>query len=498
MKCYFSADLGATSGRTIVGRFDGKRMELEELTRFDTPLTEADGHFYWDLAALYNEIIRGLRTVAQRGISIESIGIDTWGVDVALFGGDGRLLRRPLSYRDPHTFDAMEDYFATKMPRHEVYARTGIQVMNFNTLYQLHAMRREGDSALAAADKILFLPDALTYMLTGEAVCEYTIATTSQMVDPATRDLHPELLGTLCLSRDRFGRMVSPGTVVGTITPEVQRLTGLGAVNVVAVAGHDTASAIAAVPASDARFAYLSSGTWSLMGIELPHAVIDGRSARLNFTNEGGVGGTVRFLKNICGMWLYERCRKEFPEEVRRLPHPELQGSALEAAAFRSLINPDDPCFANPESMTRAIQQYCGRTGQPVPETHQQLCRCIFESLALRYRQVLGWLRGTTGTPINVLHIIGGGSRNAVLCQMAADACGIGVKTGPQEGTALGNMMLQAQAQGAVDGLREMRRVVAASVETGSYTPHGTGAWDAVAARFERLTEEAQAENGQE
>ena len=361
MKYYFSADLGATSGRTIVGKFDGRHIELEEITRFDTPLIEMGGHFYWDILALYNEIIRGLRTVAERGINIESIGIDTWGVDVALFGADGHLLRCPLSYRDPHTFAGMEEYFKKKMPRREVYARTGIQVMNFNTLYQLYSMQAEGNSALAVADKILFLPDALSYLLTGEAVCEYTIASTSQMIDPTTKDLHPEL-----------------------------------------------------------------------------------------------------------------------------------QGSALEATPFRSLINPDDPCFANPESMIHAIQQYCERTGQPVPETHQQLCRCIFESLALRYRQVLGWLRETVDTPIDVLHIIGGGSRNVVLCQMAADACGITVKTGPQEGTALGNMMLQAKAQGAVDGVWEMRRVVADSVQMKTYEPQGTEAWTAVFERFEKLTEEGQ------
>ena len=494
MKYFFSADLGATSGRTIVGAFDGNHITLEEMTRFDTPLIQMGGHFYWDILALYNEILRGLRTVAQRGIAIESIGIDTWGVDVALFGSDGHLLRCPLSYRDPHTFDGMERYFKEKMPREEVYRRTGIQVMNFNTLYQLFTMETEGNSALAVADKILFLPDALSYMLTGEAVCEYTIASTSQLVDPTTKELHPELLDTLHLSRSQFGRMVTSGTVIGTLTPEVQRLTGLGAVNVVAVAGHDTASAIASVPASDANFAYLSSGTWSLMGIELPQAVINERSTRLNFTNEGGICGTIRFLKNICGMWLYERCRKEFPEEVRRLSHPELQASALQAPAFRSLINPDDASFANPESMIRAIQQYCERTSQPVPETHQQLCRCIFESLALRYRQVLQWLRDTTTTPIDVLHIIGGGSRNVVLSQMAADACGITVKTGPQEGTALGNIMLQAKAQGAVDGVWAMRRVVAASVQMQTYLPHDTAAWEAVFHRFEALTDEVKAQ----
>lgn len=489
MKRYFAADLGATSGRTIVGTLDNGHISLEEITRFSTPLVQMQGHFYWDLPALYAEIVRGLRTVAERGIQIESIGIDTWGVDVALFGADGKLLRCPYSYRDPRTFSAMEEYFGKVMPRSEVYARTGIQIMNFNTLYQLYAMRADGDSTLPVADKILFLPDALAYMLCGNAACEYTIASTSQMVCPTTKDLHPELLQTLHLDRSQFGPMVAPGTVTGRLTPEVQRATGLADVPVVAVAGHDTASAIAAVPAADEHFAYLSSGTWSLMGIELPHPVIDERSTRLNFTNEGGISGTIRFLKNICGMWLYERCRNEWPAEVRSLSHPELQGKALEAPAFRSLINPDDPSFANPESMLRAISRYCEATGQPVPETPAQVCRCIFESLALRYRQVLAWLRQISGTPIHVLHIIGGGSRNTVLCQMAASACGITVKTGPQEGTALGNIMMQAKAQGDVADVWDMRRVVAQSVQMRTYEPCDTQLWAAQQERFDALTE---------
>lgn len=470
MKYYFSADLGATSGRTIVGKFDGRHIELEEITRFDTPLIEMGGHFYWDILALYNEIIRGLRTVAERGINIESIGIDTWGVDVALFGADGHLLRCPLSYRDPHTFAGMEEYFKKKMPRREVYARTGIQVMNFNTLYQLYSMQAEGNSALAVADKILFLPDALSYLLTGEAVCEYTIASTSQMIGPTTKDLHPELLDTLQLRRSQFGRMVSPGTVIGSITPEVQRLTGLGAVNVVAVAGHDTASAIAAVPASDPHFAYLSSGTWSLMGVELPHAVIDERSTRLNFTNEGGICDTIRFLKNICGMWLYERCRQEW-SELRHLGHLELQKEAWEIEDNESFIFPDDPCFTNPDSMVATIQQYCRDHGMPVPETHGQIIRCIFDSLARRYSEVLGYLREFSETDIKVLHIIGGGSKNDFLNQLTADACGITVLAGPQEGTALGNVMLQAKAAGEVDDIWQMRHIIANSVEIKKYEP---------------------------
>ena len=384
-KYFFAVDLGATSGRTIIGSLSDGKFDLEELTRFDNNLIETGGHFYWDIFALYFEIIKGLKLAASRQIEITSIGIDTWGVDFVCIGDDNAILRNPLAYRDPHTFGKMEEYLQKVVDRKEVYHVTGIQFMNFNSLFQLYAMKEAGNTALRQARKILFVPDALSWMLTGEEVCEYTIASTSQMLDPRTKDLDKALLASVGLSRDKFGRMVSPGTQIGVLTDEVQRMTGLGAIPVIAVAGHDTGSAVAAVPAKDERFAYLSSGTWSLMGIETQDAVINERSYELNFTNEGGIEGTTRFLKNICGMWLYERCRKEWPDEVRRLSHPELQGSAMQVEAFRSIINPDDAMFANPSSMIEAIQTYCRQTGQPVPETPAEICRCIFDSLALRY-----------------------------------------------------------------------------------------------------------------
>ena len=488
-KYYFAVDLGATSGRTILGTLADGKLEQEELTRFPNNLIETGGHFYWDIYALYLEMIKGLQFVGKRGIDLSSIGIDTWGVDFVFIGVDDAILRNPMAYRDPHTFGAMEEYLSHVVPQREVYDITGIQFMNFNSLFQLYAMGKANNSAMQHCKKVLFMPDALSWMLTGEAVCEYTIASTSQMLDPRTGDLSEKLIESVGMKRSQFGRMVQPGTQIGVLTEEVQKMTGLGAVPVIAVAGHDTGSAVAAVPAKDKHFAYLSSGTWSLMGIETQDAIINDRSYELNFTNEGGIEGTTRFLKNICGMWLYERCRKEWPEEVRQLSHPELQGSAMQVEAFRSIINPDDKAFANPPSMIEAIQQYCRETKQAVPETPAEICRCIFDSLALRYRQVFGWLKEFADFNLTVLHVIGGGSLNKYLTQFTADACGVEVLAGPQECTAIGNMMLQAKASGDVSDIWAMRQIIANSVEMVPYHPAGDkAAWDQAYEKYLKIT----------
>ncbi|MGM9778774.1 MAG: rhamnulokinase family protein [Prevotella sp.] len=481
-KYFFAVDLGATSGRTIVGSLCDGKIEQEELTRFNNNLIETGGHVYWDIYALYSEIINGLKVAAKRGIEIASIGIDTWGCDFLCIADDGAVLRNPLAYRDPHTVGAMEKYFDKAVDKQTVYAKTGIQFMNFNSLFQLYAMREAGNSALANADKILFIPDALGYMLTGNAVCEYTVASTSQLLNPMTKDLDADLLASLGIARDRFGKMVMPGTVVGTLTPEVQRITGLGAVPVVAVAGHDTASAVAAVPAANEHFAYLSSGTWSLMGIETRNAVINARSSELNFTNEGGIDGTTRFLKNICGMWIYERCRKEFVDAPQS--HADLQAEAMAQQPFRCLVNPDDAAFANPPSMIGAIQDYCRTTGQYVPQGYAEIIRCVFDSLALRYRQVFTWLKEFADFPLDTLYIIGGGSLNNYLNQMTANSCGVTVKAGPQEATAIGNIMLQAKAAGIVNDIWEMRGIIANSVEQRVFEPQDKALWDEAYDKF--------------
>ena len=486
---FFAVDLGATSGRTIIGSIDRGQFHLEEITRFPNNLIEQGGHFYWDIYALYFEIIRGLKEVAQRGLAITSIGIDTWGVDFVMIGEDNAILRNPRAYRDPITFDAMDDYLQHIISRKEVYDITGIQLMNFNSIFQLYAMRQEGNVALKYAKKILFVPDALSWMLTGNEVCEYTIASTSQLLDPRTKQLDERLLSSLGLTRSEFGKMVYPGTCIGVLTDEVQKLTGLGAIPVIAVAGHDTGSAVAAVPAKNEKFAYLSSGTWSLMGIETKDAIINDLSYERNFTNGGGIEGTTRFLKNICGMWLYERCRKEWPEEVQKLSHPELQGSAMQVEAFRSIINPDDAQFANPDSMIDAIQQYCRQTNQPVPETPAEICRCIFDSLALRYKQVFQWMQEFAPFKLEVLHIIGGGSLNKYLNQFTANATGATVLAGPQEGTAIGNIMLQAKAAHLVNDIWEMRQIIANSLKLVKYEPTDEAIWNQAFLTFQKLSE---------
>ena len=476
---FFAVDLGATSGRTILGCLGEGKMELKELTRFPNHIIETGGHCYWDIYALYNEIIKGLKVVAKDNLPIRSIGIDTWGVDFVFVGKDGELLRNPYCYRDPHTIGAPEEYF-THIPRERVYDITGIQIMNFNSLFQLSTLHRNHCSALEAADKILFMPDALSYMLTGKMVTEYTIASTSQMLNPRTKCFEKELLDVADIKKEQFGRFVFPGEPIGVLTEEVQKITGLGAIPVIAVAGHDTGSAVAAVPAQNEKFAYLSSGTWSLMGIEVKDAIINKESFEQNFTNEGGVEGTTRFLKNICGMWLLERCRLNWGDTS----YPELISEADACEPFRSLINPDDDCFANPADMEKAIAEYCRATGQAVPEKRGQVVRCIFESLALRYRQVLENLRSLSPRPIDTLHVIGGGSRNDLLNQFTANAIGIPVVAGPSEATAIGNVMIQAMAAGEATDVAGMRQLINRSIPLKTYQPQDMEAWDAAYIHF--------------
>ena len=457
---FVAIDLGATSGRVILASLCDGKISMEEIHRFPDPIIEMQGHFYWDFPAIYKSVIDGLSKVAARNIEVSAIGIDTWGVDFVCFGKDGGMLRLPYCYRDPHTVGAPEEFFK-RMSRKTLYDKTGIQIMNFNSVFQLDTMRRNKCSVLEAAEKILFIPDALAYLLTGEAVTEYTIASTAQMINPRTKQWDEDILLLLGLNADNFGRMIMPGEQIGVLTEEVQRLTGLGAVPVVAVASHDTGSAVAAVPMEDEKSAYLSSGTWSLMGIESQEPIISEESFAMNFTNEGGIEGTIRVLKNICGMWLLERCRAEWEE----IGYGELIAMAEKEEAFRSLINPDAPCFANPASMTAAIAEYCHATGQPAPENIGQYVRCIFESLALRYRQVIEMLRQLSPVAIERLYVIGGGARNDLLNQYTANAIGIPVETGSSESTAIGNVMMQAKWAGVVATIADMRTMIRASLD---------------------------------
>ena len=473
-KCYFAVDLGASSGRTMIGSIGSDKIEMEEISRFPNHIVETGGHSYWNILELYRNILDGLKKVAERtDIELISIGIDTWGVDFVLLGKDGNILRYPYSYRDQHTSGAPEKYFS-RVSREKIYKKTGIQVMNFNSLFQFDTLQRSGDSAWEAAEKILFIPDALSYMLTGEVVTEYTIASTAQLLDAEKMCLDPDILHSIGLDESKFGKFVFPGQMIGTLTGEVQRLTGLGAVPVVAVAGHDTASAVAAAPAQNENFAYLSSGTWSLMGVETRFPVINRDTEAYNFTNEGGVGGTIRLLKNICGMWLLESCRKFWGG----VPYQQLVSEAEKCEPFRFLINPDDPSFANPEKMEEAIRSYCLVHGGRSPESRGEIVRCIFESLALRYREVLDKLRSLSPHPIDVLHVIGGGSCNHLLNRFTANATGIPVVAGPAEATAIGNIMVQAISDGVAGNISEMRKITGNSIDLLRYEPEDKDLWE--------------------
>lgn len=487
-KHFVAFDLGATSGRTILGTLRDGELALKELTRFPNTILPLGGHFYWNIFSLYEHLCEGLRAAARENVEITSAGIDTWGVDFAFVGRDGSLLGLPYAYRDPHTDGAPEEYFATIAPKEEVYGATGIQIMNFNSLYQLYAMQRDGSSQLAAADKLLFMPDALGYLLTGRMVTEYTIASTSQLLNPRTRRIEGSLLEKMNLSPDLFPEIVMPGHRIGTLQASLAAECGLPELPVVAVAGHDTASAVAAVPAANERFAYLSSGTWSLMGIEVREPYINELTERYNFTNEGGVEGTTRLLKNITGMWILEQCLRKWKAEGRDYSYPQIVKMAAEAAPFRTMIDPDDASFAAPGDMPAAIRAYCERTGQPTPADDRAMIRAIFESLALKYRLVLDRFRALAPFPIERLHVIGGGSKNDLLNQFTADSTGIPVTAGPSEATAVGNIMLQARAAGCVDTLQQMRSLIARCIPTEEFLPRQNTGWDEAYDRFRAIT----------
>ena len=483
---FLAFDLGATSGRAVLGTLCNGKIETKELYRFPNAIVELNGKFYWNLLGLYEHLKAGLVECVKAGVTPDSIGVDTWGVDVVPLGKDGSILGMPRAYRDPYTDGAQEQYFEI-VPREEVYDKTGIQFMNFNTLFQIFAAVKEGYTPVTQAETLLFMPDALSYMLTGKKICEYTIASTSQILNPRTAKLEASLLTSAGVSTDIFPEVQLPGSVIGQLTDSLAEESGIGKVDVVAVAGHDTASAVAAVPAENEKFAYLSSGTWSLMGIETKQPIITEESFRHNFTNEGGVGGTTRFLKNICGMWILEQCRKEWSRSGKEYSYPEIVAMTNEATPFVSFINPDDASFANPHSMLKAIEEFCIRTNQPVPQSDAQIIRTIFESLALRYREVLEILEGMSPFEIDVLHIIGGGSKNALLNQFTANAIGKRVVAGPSEATAIGNVMMQAVGAGVVASLAEAREIIRASIDTEEFLPQDSEAWSAAYDRFVTL-----------
>ncbi|WP_029905152.1 rhamnulokinase family protein [Prevotella sp. 10(H)] len=474
---FLAFDIGATSGRSIIGTLCDGKLELNELTRFPNKIIHIHDKYYWDVFALYEALKDGLKAASSQGIKVDAIGIDTWGVDFVYLGEDGSILGTARCYRDPYTVGMPEEYFKI-IPRKEVYELTGIQIMNFNSLFQLFAAKKEDSSALAAAKEILFMPDALSYLLTNKKVCEYTIASTAQLLNPATKKIEKKLLETIGINASIVPPVIMPGQKIGNLHEALAKECGLADIPLIAVAGHDTGSAVVSVPAQNKNFAYLSSGTWSLMGIEVDDPIVTEESYEMNFTNEGGVDGTVRFLKNITGMWLLEQCRKEWELKGKKCSYPEIVAMSDSAKAFQSLVDPDDASFANPESMTEAIAAFCERTNQKIPQTDAEFIRCIFDSLAMKYRYVLSRLQKVAPFPIEKLHVIGGGSQNNLLNQMTANAIGIPVVAGPCEATAIGNIMMQAKGLGLVESLQDIRNIVNNSVNPDVFLPKDTELWD--------------------
>lgn len=468
--CFLAFDLGATSGRAVLGIFENQRLSLKEIYRFPNSFIELGGKYYWNVYSLYGHLIQALKEAVLTGEKITSLGVDTWGVDFGCIAEDGTILGLPRAYRDPYTVGVPEEVFKT-ISREELYKITGIQIMNFNTVFQLYAQKKEGHAPLKQASQILFMPDLLSYMLTGKTVCEYTDASTSGIMNQSTRRFEKSLLERLGLNSSILKEPVQPGTIVGTLRKSIASDTGIGEIPVVAVAGHDTASAIAAVPALNQNFAYLSSGTWSLMGIESSSPIINDTSCSFNFTNEGGIEGTTRFLKNITGMWLIERCRYAWKAEGKDYGYDKIVSLAESGLGFSSLIEPDDPRFANPENMPEAIKEYLRDTGQQIPENDGEMLACIFLSLAAKYADVLGKLKEFAPFNIETLHIIGGGSANSLMNQLTANRVGLPVVAGPVEATAIGNIMLQAKTAGLVKDRWEMRKVIAGSVDLKEYKP---------------------------
>ncbi len=483
-------DLGAESGRVMAGLFDGRKIRFEELHRFSNgPVTLGDT-MRWDLVGLWKEIQDGLsRLNDQHGKNLASIGVDTWGVDYVLMDDQQELLGVPYHYRDSRNNGMMEHAF-TRVPRSRIFAATGLQFMQINSLYQILAMKQSNPALLDRADRFLMIADFFHWCLSGSQAVEFTNATTSQCYHASEGDWAYELLRQFEIPTDMFGEVVAPGTKLGSLRKEVAAATGLPKVDVVTPATHDTGSAVAAVPTDrtgKANWAYISSGTWSLMGVEIQDAIVTPRALEMNVTNEGGIDGTYRLLKNIMGLWLVQRIRLAFERQGQSLGYDELTQLASESKPFAALVDPDDPRFMNPEDMVQAINSYHEETGQRALSDPGPVVRCALESLALKYRHVLRMLEELTGEKVEAIHVVGGGSQSQLLNQFTANACGVPVIAGPVEATVIGNFMVQARTAGEVDSLAEIRDVVRRSFEMQTFEPKNTTEWDDANQTFRKL-----------
>lgn len=479
-------DFGASSGRAVIGRFDGRSIHMEEVHRFANDPVMIRGTMYWDILRLFHEIKQGMIKAHLAG-SFTSVGIDTWGVDFGLLDEQGYLLENPVHYRDARTSGMVEEALHC-ISREELYHLTGNQIMPINTLFQLLSLKQQRPEMLARARTLLFMPDLMNYFLSGVRKAEYSIATTSQMLDAREKSWSRRVLEALGLPVDILPELVPTATRIGKLDAALCEELGLETASVVAVAGHDTQSAMAAVPTEQENFLFLSCGTWSLLGTELSEPVINEASAQANITNEGGYGGKASFLKNIIGLWLIQECRRQWQREGREYSFGELEQLAKAAEPFRSFIHPDAPEFVPSGNMPERIRAYCRRTGQPVPDSIGAVVRCIDESLAMRYRQAALELEACLGRAYPCLHMIGGGIQSQLLCQMTADACARPVLAGPVEATVLGNITLQLLSTGAIGSLREARQIIKASEGIRTYQPEQAERWQAEYQRWEEIT----------
>lgn len=486
-------DFGASSGRAVLGLYDGNRLDMEVLWRFSNDPVQVGNTLHWDTLRLLHETKQGLYAAKRaEHQEIAGIGIDTWGVDFGLLDKRGALLGNPVHYRDYRTAGRMAQAQA-RLPGEEIYRQTGIQFMEINSLYHLMALAEDDPEMLDRAEALLFTPDLMGYFLTGEKTCERTIASTSQMLNPATGDWARDMLATLDIPTHMLLPVTDPLSRLGILSPDVREELGVGPIPVLSVGGHDTASAVLAVPAADGEFAYLSSGTWSLMGVELPSPILTEQAFRMNVTNEGGVNRTTRLLKNIMGLWILQECKRDWDRRGEVVSFEDLALAAEAESAFASLIDPDSPEFGKPGHMEEKIQAYCERTGQSVPQSKGAVVRCILESLAMKYRLTLCELETLTGKRIPVLHVVGGGSRNGLLNRFTADALNRPVMAGPAEATALGNLAGQLMALGEVATITQARALIRHSMEPETVLPRHPDAWEEAAGIFKEVLRKAEA-----
>lgn len=468
-------DFGASSGRAIIGCFDGDKITLEEVHRFSNDPVSVGGTVYWDVLRLFYEIKQGIIKAKIAG-GFDSIGIDTWGVDFGLIDSEGKLMENPVHYRDARTVGLVDEAFKT-MPKEKLYGITGIQFMELNTLFQLISLKKYRPWMLERADKMLFMPDLFGYMLTGKMCAEYSIASTSQLIDLDKRTWSKEILDAFGIKESVFASLVQPGMVLGELSKEVCEECGVDPVPVISVCGHDTQSAITSVPCEDGDFAFLSSGTWSLFGTELDKPIVNETSMNINITNEGGFDGSTGFLKNIIGLWLIQESRRQWKREGKEYSYADLEKLALAAEPFKCFIDPDAPEFVPHGNIPEHVREFCRKTGQFVPETVGEIMRCIYESLAMKYRLTFEKLRECTERDYPVIHVIGGGTKDGLLCQMTANSCDRTVKAGPIEATVMGNVAVQLMSDGSVKNIGQARKIVADSSELKTFEPKDTDKW---------------------